>query len=163
MQRFFNKTFAAFLDEVQSLEASGFISRQPNLSSQFTGANQMIRDLGLEPADADKPDKVEQYIDFLAGFYDLVMITEHMEESLVLLRHLLGLDLLDIVSLPINRQRPASSDGDPLANLTGGQQSALTMLNAADHALYRRFCEVFENKLANFGPHRMKAELDAYR
>jgi galactosylceramide sulfotransferase/galactose-3-O-sulfotransferase 3 len=89
------------------------------------------------------------------------MIMENMEQSLILLRHVLGWDLLDIVSLPLNQQTTRLSD--PLKDLNQHQRNILQEVNAADHLLYKKFLELFEDRVKEFGAKRMETELDAYR
>jgi hypothetical protein len=159
MDVYFKQPFTAFLDKPPS-SVTGRIIQE----SRFVqlGANQMIRDLGLDNIDTERPDRVDEYIAQLENQYHLVMIMEHMDKSLILMRHLLGWDLQDIVSLPMNQQQRRSSK-DALEHLTQGQRENLRKINSADHALYRRFYALFEMRLAEFGNSRMEAELDAYR
>lgn len=61
------------------------------------GLNQMSFDLGLEPAEFNNRTAVERFISRLDSVFSLVMVSERMEESLVLLRELLCWDYEDMV------------------------------------------------------------------
>lgn len=66
------------------------------------GLNQMSFDLGLEPAEFNNRTAVEQFIQRLDGVFSLVMVSERMEESLVLLKELLCWDTEDMVVFKVS-------------------------------------------------------------
>ena len=156
------------MQDYWKLGFSEFLSNPPaNLSAKNSplmmpfGANQMIRDLGMPNSCTEDPNKRDEFLTELETKYDFVMIMEYMDESLILLRHLLGLDLLDILSLPANQLRENAPD--PIGNLSDHQIANLKLVNAADHALYERFSKLFMKRLLDFGTERMATELDAYQ
>ena len=65
------------------------------------GINQMIFDMGLDEDNFTQPQDVSQYISRLDSIFDLVLIMERMEESLVLLKHLMCWKTDDVVMFKV--------------------------------------------------------------
>lgn len=61
------------------------------------GWNQMMFDLGMNVEDFVRPEIVERYIEKLDSTFNLVMAAERMDESLILLKHLLCWKTDDLV------------------------------------------------------------------
>lgn len=61
------------------------------------GRNQMLFDLGMDVTDFNNVEKVLNYIRKLDMIFDLVMVSEQMDESLILLKHLLCWRTDDVV------------------------------------------------------------------
>nr|XP_027221253.1 galactose-3-O-sulfotransferase 4-like [Penaeus vannamei]XP_027221255.1 galactose-3-O-sulfotransferase 4-like [Penaeus vannamei] len=90
--------------------------------------------------------------------FDLVMIAERFDESLVLLKHLMCWDTQDIVYVKAKIRsasyRPKSSEAI---------MDRLRELNRQDVILYKFFSEVFEEKVKAFGEERMRREVEDLR
>lgn len=66
------------------------------------GWNQMFFDLGMNITDFLNLEKIDEYIFFLDEVFKLVMISERMDESLILLKELLCWTIDDIVAFKVN-------------------------------------------------------------
>lgn len=66
------------------------------------GFNQMLFDLGMDDKAFSNKTAVHEYISFLDSVFDLVMVKEKMEESLVLLKDLLCWKTDDVVIFHLN-------------------------------------------------------------
>lgn len=124
----------------------------------FLGRNQMAYEMGLSPFLFDNHQAVEQLIDKLGKEFHLVLIKERMEESLILLRHLLCLSMEDITSVALNARK-----AEHVVKLTSEERQVLRSWLAADEKIYRHFTKVFETRVAEFGASRMEEELRLHR
>ncbi|XP_072142206.1 galactosylceramide sulfotransferase-like [Dermacentor andersoni] len=138
--------------------ASGNRSLSARLARKRTrsklGFNQMSFDLGLEPAQFANATAVRRFVERLDATFDLVMVAERINESLVLLRDLLCGDVDDVVVFRHNA-RQTSYRRPPSGRLA----AQLRELNAADVQLYEHFARRFEQRVRRFGPRRMAREL----
>ncbi|KAH9369570.1 hypothetical protein HPB48_020683 [Haemaphysalis longicornis] len=82
------------------------------------GTNQMSFDLGLEPAFFENVSAVHAFTQRLDATFNLVMVAERMNESLVLLRDLLRWDLDDVVIFKHNTRQPPPWATTPDIRLT---------------------------------------------
>ena len=90
--------------------------------------------------------------------FDLVMIAERMDESLILLRHLLCWPVEYVVTMKLNSlispiELPESS---PV-------RDRLTSWLSGDHTLYRHFYNRFEERVRRFGEELMREEVRLLR
>lgn len=67
------------------------------------GWNQMLFDLGMKTSDMLNREKITRYIEFIDSIFDLVMISEKMDESLVLLKNALCWGVDDVVAFKVRR------------------------------------------------------------
>jgi len=79
-----------------------------------------------------------------------------MEESLILLRHLLCLSIEDVTSLAMNVRKP-----ELVHELDPEERKVLRTWLRADERIYRHFLTIFDRKVAEFGASRMKEVKDA--
>lgn len=101
--------------------------------------------LGL-PYDSIQDDvAIEKYISKLEKEFDLVMITEKMEESLILLRYLMCWQLEDIVVFDY-RVRGSNS----LVKLSQEDEKELRKWLKADLKIYKHFYKVFDARVAHY-------------
>ncbi|ROT68082.1 putative galactose-3-O-sulfotransferase [Penaeus vannamei] len=120
------------------------------------GNNQMLFDLGF---DADLSEaQLRQAIEELDSLFDLVMVAERMDESLVLLRHLLCWSLHDVVVFTKN----ARGEGARTA-LDAHTRQRLREMNDADVRLYEHFLAKHRRAVLAFGARRMAREVAALR
>ena len=96
----------------------------------------MMFDLGLDPSEMDDAEAVRGRISELESQFDLVMLVDRFEESMVLLRHLLCWDLAEVAYVKSNAQ----SDGRK-SDISQEARGKLREWLAADQALYDHFAE----------------------
>ena len=70
--------------------------------------NSMLHDFGFDFADMKNDDKVMDKIHEIDNTFDIMMIVEHFQESLVLLKHLLCWPYKHLVSLKLNVHETSS-------------------------------------------------------
>ncbi|KAH7975108.1 hypothetical protein HPB49_023635 [Dermacentor silvarum] len=120
----------------------------------WLGFDQMSFDLGFDFTQADNASAVDAFIKHVDTVFDLVMVVERLNESLVLLRDLLCWEMDDVVMFKINarrteHQRPPS----------GTLAAELRSLNAVDVKLHEYFTRRFDERVQSFGWARMRKEL----
>nr|XP_006627381.2 PREDICTED: galactose-3-O-sulfotransferase 4-like isoform X1 [Lepisosteus oculatus] len=94
--------------------------------------------------------------------FQLVLLAEHFDQSMVLLRHALCWPLDAVVSFSLNaRQQRAGSSVRPA--LSEKQRQKLREWNALDWHLYRAFNQTFWAQVERFGRERMDREVGALR
>jgi hypothetical protein len=119
----------------------------------YTGHNQMLHDFGLPDTSSSDIQKVKAKIEEIERDFDLIMIAEEMEESLVLLKNLLCWDLRDVTSLPLNERQ------EHFRRKLGPETRALLRQWLwADQMLYDHFYRIFKLKKAEFGTTRLQLE-----
>ncbi|KAL1461761.1 hypothetical protein WDU94_013633 [Cyamophila willieti] len=119
------------------------------------GRNQMCFDLGLDENFFFVDKYVQELIDNIEKDFDLVMISEYMEVSLVLLADLMGWPLEQVVYLDSNVRQAKNKN-----KLTADEMKAMRALNQADTTLYKHFVEKFKRKVKDYGVDRMKQQVD---
>ncbi|KAF0304514.1 Galactosylceramide sulfotransferase [Amphibalanus amphitrite] len=107
------------------------------------GPNQMAFDLGYDPAIAAEPRLVKAMLKDVENAFDLVMITELMDESLVLLRRLMCWSTDDVVSLPKNARFESRR-----TQLSAEQRAALEEFLSLDVTLYQHFRRRLADQIA---------------
>ncbi|XP_037785329.1 galactosylceramide sulfotransferase-like [Penaeus monodon] len=125
------------------------------------GRNQVLFDLGVEPEDFDSAGVVEETIRKVEQNFHLVMIAEYMDESLILLKDLLGLKMRDLVTL---RQRVRLRPGNATQEALDPRRSAkLRDWLRGDHRLHQHFTARLLELVAHFGRTRMDKEVAELR
>lgn len=122
------------------------------------GIHQMMFDLGHGAVGEYSQDEMQHKLDKLNATFDLVMIAERFDESLVLLKNLMCWTTDDMVYLSINARKD-----DAKTNITSETRSLLYSLNRPDVTLYDFFANIFDQKVKAFGKERMKRELQELR
>ncbi|KAK2708886.1 hypothetical protein QYM36_014495 [Artemia franciscana] len=117
------------------------------------GRNQMLFDLGFPVKDFGKENKLKDFVDGVEKKFDLVMIKEKMEESIVLLKHLLCWEYKDLVYLKLN-----SRAQNEKKKLSVNQADKLRKWLKADNYLYMKLRAVFDRKVEQFGYKKMEEE-----
>ncbi|XP_033029371.1 galactosylceramide sulfotransferase-like [Lacerta agilis] len=119
--------------------------------------NPMAFDLGLNASQEEAPSgRWLEELERLNRTFQLVMIAEHFDESLLLARELLGLDMEELVYVRLNVRH---KEGEPLPKALVQKIQAWNWL---DVQIYRFFQGVFWHKVERYGYMRMKRELDAF-
>ncbi|XP_075773891.1 galactosylceramide sulfotransferase-like [Pelodiscus sinensis] len=120
--------------------------------------NPMAFDLGLEAGGEEGGRGWEQELERLNQTFQLVLISEHFDESLLLARELLGLRLEELAYVRLNARREAAEEA-----LSPGLAQRIRAWNWLDVRLYRYFRAVLWQRVERYGYRRMKGELEALR
>ena len=114
----------------------------------------MLFDLGASPNLSRH--EVEKKIEELDQLFDLVLIVEHLEESLILMRDLLCWTNDDIVVFMKNARRKRTKLHPTLA-------AKIRHLNGADQILYEHFLNKHKEAVRRYGETRMQEEVSIFR
>uniref|UniRef100_A0A8D2LDX8 Galactose-3-O-sulfotransferase 3 n=1 Tax=Varanus komodoensis TaxID=61221 RepID=A0A8D2LDX8_VARKO len=122
--------------------------------------NTLVYDLGGDPERGpDDPSYLPAFVRQVEGVFSLVMLAEHFDESLVLLRRLLAWDLEDVLYVRLNMRSPESK-----LNITSPRVAAqIRRWNALDAQLYDHFNTTFWRKLGEVGRDCVAKEVRALR
>ena len=144
------RTFGFGTDPVNSLE--NFLDRPLSFFNIFNNSydknrisfirNLMTFDLGLSHRYFQNYTAVKNYIKFLNKEFDLVMIMDYFDESLVLLKRLLCWEIDDILYVKLNERK----DNEKATRLSGSVQDNIRRWNKADVLLFNYFNELFGKK-----------------
>ncbi|UJR11274.1 hypothetical protein I4U23_015456 [Adineta vaga] len=157
LEKFYNETsLARSMERYFSNSSSNSVYHvlsEKRFSNRY-GRNQMSFDLGLDPEDFDDSEIIKQFIREIDSQFHLVMITERMQESLILLQDLLCWSQEDMIVFEHNVRNV-----DLSCNLTGDMASTIRHHNAADQILYDFFRTKFDRQVIEFGVRRMNNEI----
>jgi len=118
--------------------------------------NAMMWDFGFDN-DEEDDEAIDQWIQYLDDTFDLVMITDYFDESMVLLKDELCWDTEDISYLKSNSRK---RDQESVRQWLGPEYSQkLLDWNKADWKLYQHFNQTFNKKIEEFGVGRMQREV----
>lgn len=121
---------------------------RPDEKDSMYARNTLTFDLG---GDKDRPATdvtyARAFVAEVERVFSLVMIAEHFDESLVLLRHLLSWDLDDILYVKLNMRTPSSK-----RSLTPGLPAKIRAWNSLDARLYDHFNASLWRQLSALGP-----------
>ena len=123
--------------------------------------NHMAFDLGFDYA-MKKDEEIANAIKKIDSIFDLVLITDYMEESLVLLSSLLCLSLEEVASLKIHERQNTNF----IPNHTDTDRRISKMArswNKADAAFFDYFNATLWRKIEAFGVERMSTEVAKLR
>lgn len=110
-------------------------------SGQF-GRNQMAWDLGIAPKFYDDEEYINAYVEKLSKEFDLVLVASRMDESLVLLRHLLKWPLERLRHLDRNKRKRQRTK-----ELSTDERKTVQEWLAADTKIYNYFLQRFEEQI----------------
>ncbi|XP_046459086.1 galactosylceramide sulfotransferase-like isoform X3 [Daphnia pulex] len=114
-------------------------------AGKLFGRNQMAWDMGLSPEIFHDEIAITEEIERLDREFDLVMVANRMEESLVLLKHLLNWPLENVVHLNLNRRKPEKSSVVSIE-----EREVLSDWLAADVRIFEHFSRRFDERVAEF-------------
>ena len=121
----------------------------------------MLWDLGFDVANqSHNLTAIKEKIDDIDASFDLVMIAEHFEESMVLLRDLLCWHDHDVTHLNLNSRKKKRVHRDDLSRET---TRALRSKLAPDLMLYRHFKDKFNRRVREYGVKRMEEGVERLR
>ena len=126
-------------DPVVSLEK--FLERPS--SAIINARNPMMFDLGLSQKYFQSYTAVTKYINFLNKEFDLVMIMDYFDESLILLKRLLCWEIDDILNVKVNERL----DKEKASNLSDRVKENIKRWNKADVLLFSYFNATFWKKI----------------
>ena len=109
--------------------------------------NGMFYDLGLESKDFDNTGRIRKAIEQLDGEFDLVMMKEYFDESLVLLKRLACLELDDLVYFNQNERK-----SNIRRTISDGLKAKILRWSFADVQLYNHYNKTFWKVLKRMGP-----------
>ncbi|XP_062399950.1 galactosylceramide sulfotransferase isoform X1 [Sardina pilchardus] len=143
--------FAEFLrDPKYYYDSNGYNS--------FYLKNLLFFDLGqennLEPSDP----RVEVSIQAIAKRFRLVMLVEHFEESLILLKDALCWEMDDLLFFKLNARKDST-----VSKMTSELRARALEWNALDWKLYQHFNATFWSKVDAYGQERMARDVAELR
>ncbi|XP_006825848.1 galactosylceramide sulfotransferase-like [Saccoglossus kowalevskii] len=108
--------------------------------------NRQMFDVGLELKNYNNESLVDNVIQQASNEFDLVMIAEYFDESLVLLKNLLSWDFEDILYLEKNKR-----NNNLRFQIDSRKRQRILEINEADYKLYQHFNKTFWNKVEAYG------------
>jgi len=118
--------------------------------------NAMMYDFGFDNSEEDES-VIQGWIDYLDRTFDLVLITDYFDESMVLMKDELCWNMGDIEYLKSNSR---SKNVESISEWLGQEYvDKLKEWNKADWMLYKHFNATFTKKLDDFGRDRMAQEV----
>ncbi|XP_054849398.1 galactose-3-O-sulfotransferase 4 [Eublepharis macularius] len=127
---------------------------RPGERGNHYARNLLWFDFGLDPLASQSPALIRAALAELEHVFHLVLVTEHMDESLVLLRHALCWTLDDVVAFRHNLRSPES-----VCTLEPSHAARLRAWNNLDWHLYTHFNRTFWARVERFGYARMAREM----
>jgi len=145
----FEKTFHMDLEQF----VSDYIgARRPiQRVSGYLGRNQQLWDLGMDQQDINNHEAVKLKIKQMDEDFDLVMIAEDFDSSLVLLSDVLCWPLANMTSLKLNARKKSA-----IEKLSETSRKILKDWLWADYKLYEYFKKELEHKKNKMGSHKVE-------
>ncbi|CAL4090775.1 unnamed protein product, partial [Meganyctiphanes norvegica] len=122
------------------------------------GVHQMMFDLGNGAVGGLKQEELIKKFKVMEEVFDLVMIAEQFDESLVLLKHLMCWTTEDIAYLKINSREEKNK-----ITFSEETKNRLLKLDNPDVLLYDFFKKKFQEKVEAFGIEKMRLEIEKLR
>ncbi|XP_078000002.1 galactosylceramide sulfotransferase-like [Glandiceps talaboti] len=120
--------------------------------------NNYMFDLGFSEEQWKTDSHVTKLIERVDQTFDLVLIMEYFDESLILLRYTMCWDIDSLVYFSFNIRKETSVN-----TISHWMQGKIRRWNSADAQLYSYFNETFWKKVKAFGEQRMEEELQALK
>ncbi|XP_050712281.1 galactosylceramide sulfotransferase-like isoform X2 [Eriocheir sinensis] len=121
------------------------------------GIHQMFFDFGYSTAEDMTAERMSHILETLNTTFNLVMVAERYDESLVLLKDLMCWTADDVAYLSINFRSSKSKT----TKLSKEARERLLQLSYPDVQIYKFFLHMFDVKVEAFGHSRMEKELAA--
>ncbi|NXO18127.1 G3ST2 sulfotransferase, partial [Oriolus oriolus] len=153
---------ASAFARVRSLEE--FLSQphryyNPASGDRHYARNLMTFDFGFNPDGEVSPERVQLMLKAIEASFDLLLISEYFDESMVLLKEVLCWDLDSVVSFPLN-----SRDSSTKSPLPDSVVEKLKAWNRLDWEIYTHFNRTFWERIdRDIGRERMRREVKALR
>ncbi|NXN94962.1 G3ST2 sulfotransferase, partial [Rhinopomastus cyanomelas] len=151
---------ASAFARVKSLEE--FLSHphryyDPTSKDSHYAKNLMTFDFGFNPNAEVSPKRVQLMLEAIEASFDLLLISEYFDESMVLLKEMLCWDLDSVVSFPLNIRD--SSTKSPLADAV---VEKIKSWNRLDWEIYTHFNRTFWERIdRDIGRERLQREVKA--
>lgn len=146
----YNYTGASLAQFAEDVDRQNFL-RMNRYEDRF-GPNQMMFDLGYDSAEKLNSTLMQEALEKIEREFDLVLITEYFNESLILLKNLFCWDTQDIMYFKHNKRKHEGK-------ISTEVRESLQRYNAADMRLYQHFKSKIETLIEAFGKERMKEEV----
>ncbi|KAM4532839.1 galactosylceramide sulfotransferase isoform 1-T2 [Fundulus diaphanus] len=130
----------------------------PDAFNSFYLKNLLFFDFGLDNNLEVNDPRVVEGIQHLSKRFHLVLIAEHFEESLILLKDLLCWSMDDILYFKLNARRTSS-----VSRLDPETRAKAVQWNWADWKLYEHFNATFWERVEAYGRERMEREVKELR
>lgn len=117
------------------------------IPSSCLARNPMSFDLGLDYRFYQNITAIKEYIAFLEKEFDLVMLSDYFDESVVLMKRLLCWEFDDILYIKANER----IDKERAVDLSEHVREDIKRWNKADVFLYQHFNQTFWRKIQNEG------------
>jgi len=118
-----------------------------NIPSWYRVRNPMLFDTGLDHRHFHNKTAVKRHIDFINHEFDLIMIADYFDESLILLKRLLRWDFEDILYIKHN-----VAHGRLKEKSTDEIKKQILTWNWADSLFFDHFNETLWRKIQEIGP-----------
>ena len=132
----------AFKMNINEFAAKRTLSDPPRRPNAIIGKDQLLWDLGLPAKDLEDVAKVKAKIDAADKEFDLVMIVEKFDASLVALQELLCWPTQDLTYLKLNERITEKK-----TNITEDTRRLLRKWLWADYLLYDHFRDKFDRRI----------------
>ncbi|KAK0155043.1 Galactosylceramide sulfotransferase [Merluccius polli] len=130
----------------------------PEGFSSFYLKNLLFFDLGQDNTLEAHDPRVEEGIRSIARRFQLVMLVEHFEESLILLKDALCWEMDDVIFFKLNARK-----GSTVSKLNPELRAKALRWNAIDWKLYQHFNSTFWRKVDAYGRERMAEDVEELR
>ncbi|XP_041034697.1 galactose-3-O-sulfotransferase 4-like [Carcharodon carcharias] len=130
-------------------------SSEPN---SHYARNLMWFDFGHDNNMADIPVYVSAVISMLERTFDLIMVAEYFDESLVLFKEALCWEIKDVAHFKLNAR-----SSDSISPLNATMAEKVKAWNGLDWKLYCHFNASFWQRVANYGQERMQQDVARLR
>nr|XP_027213681.1 galactosylceramide sulfotransferase-like isoform X1 [Penaeus vannamei] len=157
--RFESMWYFAQYEKKLGINLTTFINASHRTYKQNGRLNIIANYFGVKDPRDDVPEgEVLSKARWLNETFNLVMVAERFDESLVLLKHLMCWNTEDVAYVEARVRRPTYR-----TELSEAQKDRLRQLNRQDVILYKFFREIFEEKVKAFGEERMQREVEELR
>ncbi|XP_012718956.2 galactosylceramide sulfotransferase isoform X1 [Fundulus heteroclitus] len=126
----------------------------PEGFNSFYLKNLLFFDFGQDNTLELEDPRVDEAIRFLSERFHLVMLVEHFEESLILLKDALCWEMDDLLFFKLNARK-----GSTVSKLTPELRARALEWNAIDWKLYQHFNQTFWKKVDAYGRQRMAEDV----
>lgn len=120
--------------------------------TSFFSRNHLTYEFGFDPME-EEPKKIAENLKLISQKWNLIMITEHMAESLAVLKHDLCLSIEDIACF-ITNARPKKTE------LSKKTQEKLLEWNQADARLYDHFNRTLWRRISHIGEEKIAHDVE---
>ncbi|XP_071549599.1 galactosylceramide sulfotransferase-like isoform X2 [Panulirus ornatus] len=149
MEKVYNKTVEEYVLSVPA---------EAPRHHKYIGYNQMVWDLGMPEPHMNNLTAVQHLVRRAEEQFNLVMVADRMEESLVLMSHLLCWNLTDVLVLKVNARSLKFK-----RSMSPEVREVLTHKLASDYLVYDHFVRRFDELVHDFGRERMAGEVARLR